>query len=461
MNKKTIITIMSAAALMSSCGLYNKYERQDVNASGIVRDVVSDADTLAVSDTASFGNLPWRSVFTDPKLQTLIETGLEHNVDLLNAALNVKMMKTQLTASKLAFLPSIAFTPQGALSSWDGHTPSKTYSLPVSASWNVDLFGNLLSAKRAAQKQLLAAKDYQLMVKTNVIAGIANLYYTLLMLDRQKEIVDEMAALTKETWDMMKLQMELGRVRSTGVQSAEAGYYQVMAQAAEVKRQIREMENSLSLLIGQPAQSIVRGSFDNQSLPSEFSTGVAIQLLNNRPDVHYAEMQLAVCFHNTQTARSRFYPGISISGSGAYTNNSGGGIVNPGKWLLSAVGSLTQPIFQNGRLVAGLKVAKAQQEQAYNNWQNAVLKAGNEVSNALVSYNTYAEKSQYEAKQVELYEKTVSDTRQLYASSGASYLEVLSAQSSLLNAKLSKAADDLYRMQAVVSLYTALGGGTK
>ena len=260
---------------------------------------------------------------------------------------------------------------------------------------------------------------------------------------------------------MMKLQMELGRVRSTGVQSAEAGYYQVMAQAAEIKRQIREMENSLSLLIGQPAQSIVRGSFDNQSLPSEFSTGVAIQLLNNRPDLHYAEMQLAVCFHNTQTARSRFYPGISISGSGAYTNNSGGGIVNPGKWLLSAVGSLTQPIFQNGRLVAGLKVAKAQQEQAYNNWQNAVLKAGNEVSNALVSYNTYTEKSQYEAKQVELYEKTVSDTRQLYASSGASYLEVLSAQSSLLNAKLSKAADDLYRMQAVVSLYTALGGGTK
>ena len=232
-----------------------------------------------------------------------------------------------------------------------------------------------------------------------------------------------------------------------------------MAQAAEVKRQIREVENSLCLLLGQPGQTIVRGKFDQQSLPTEFSTGVALQLLNNRPDVHYAEMKLASCFHDTQTARSRFYPGITITGAGTFTNNSGMGIVNPGKWLLSAVGSLTQPIFQNGRLIAGLKVAKATQEQAYNNWQNAIFKAGNEVSNALVSYNTYAEKSAYEAKQVELYKKSLADTRQLYTSSGASYLEVISAQSSLLNAELAKAADDLNKMQAVVSLYTALGGG--
>ena len=459
MNKKSIITLLSAAALMSSCGLYNKYERQDVKVDGIVRDAVSDVDTLAVADTASFGNLPWRSVFTDPQLQTLIETGLENNIDLLNAALNVDMMKAQLKVAKLAFLPSIAFSPSGTLSSWDGGTPSKVYQMPISASWSIDLFGNLLSVKRSAQKQLLAMKDYQVMVKTNVIANIANLYYTLLMLDRQQEIVDEMAGLTKETWDMMKLQMELGRARSVSVQSAEAGYYQVMAQAAEVKRQIREVENSLCLLLGQPGQTIVRGKFDQQSLSTEFSTGVALQLLNNRPDVHYAEMKLASCFHDTQTARSRFYPGITITGAGTFTNNSGMGIVNPGKWLLSAVGSLTQPIFQNGRLIAGLKVAKATQEQAYNNWQNAIFKAGNEVSNALVSYNTYAEKSAYEAKQVELYKKSLADTRQLYTSSGASYLEVISAQSSLLNAELAKAADDLNKMQAVVSLYTALGGG--
>lgn len=456
---KKLIMIMSATLLLGSCGLYNKYERPEANTTGLVRDINSLTDTLAVTDTTSFGNMPWRSVFTDPQLQTLIETGLANNPDLLNAALNVKMVKAQLTAAKLAFVPSFSFSPQGTLSSWDGHTPSKIYSLPVTASWSLDLFGNLLSQKRSAQVALIATQDYQMAVKSNIIGGIANMYYTLLMLDRQLQIVTEMEGLTKDTWDMMKLQMDLGRARSTSVQSAEANYYSVQAQAVDLKRQIREVENSLSLLLGQPAQTIARGTLGGQSLPTELSTGVAVQMLNNRPDVHAAEMKLAQCFYDTETARSRFYPNITISGTGAYTNNSGMGIVNPGKWLLSAVGSLVQPIFQHGQIVAGLKVAKAQQEQAYNDWQNAILKAGSEVSDALVQYNSADEKSRIEAKQVEVLKKNVEDTKQLYTSSGSTYLEVIAAQTSLLNAELSKAADDFSKMQAVVSLYSALGGG--
>ncbi len=457
---KKLILIMSAPLLLGSCGLYNKYERPDVNATGLVRDTVSATDTLAVSDTTSFGNLPWREVFTDPQLQALIEQGLENNVDLLNAALNVKMVEAQLTAAKLAFVPSFTFSPQGTLTSWDGSKTTKTYSLPVQASWSLDLFGNLLSQKRSAQTALLATKDYQLVVKTQVISNIANMYYTLLMLDRQLAIVDEMSRITKETWDMMKGLKEL-RIgyRSTSVQSAEANYYAVLAQAADLRRQIRETENSLSLMLGQPAQAISRGKLEDQRLPSKFSTGIALNMLNNRPDVHYAEMALAQCFYNTQTARSKFYPNITISGSGAFTNNSGAGIVNPGKWLLSAVGSLVQPLFMNGQLIAGLKVAKAEQEQAYNTWQNAVLLAGNEVSNALVLYNTSDEKSRLEEKQVAALRKTVEDTKELYASSNSNYLEVITAETSLLNAELTKVADDFYKMQAVVNLYQALGGG--
>ena len=449
--------MFAAALTMTSCGLYNKYERPEVNTQGLVRDPLSLTDTLAVTDTTSFGNLPWRSVFTDPQLQTLIQQGLDKNVDLLNAALNVKMIEAQLACAKLAFLPSVAFTPQGTLSSSDGSKTTKSYQLPISASWNVDLFGNILSLKRGAQMQLLQAKDYQLAVKTNIITGVANLYYTLLMLDRQLEILTEMEGLTKETWDMMALQMKFGRARSTSVQSAEASYYSVKSQITDMKRQIREVENSLSLLLCQPGQAISRGKLYEQSLPSEFSTGVALQMLNNRPDVHAAEMSLAACYHNVQTARSRFYPSINITGSGIFTNNNG--TVNPGKWLLSAIGSLTQPIFANGQLVAGLKVAKAQQEQAFNNWQNAIYKAGNEVSNALVSYNSYDERSRLEQKQTDLYRQTVEDTRQLYKSSGSTYLEVISAQANLLNAEITKVSDDFYKMQAVVSLYSALGGG--
>ncbi len=451
--------LVSAAALMSSCGIYNKYERPEVNATGLVRDVTSNTDTLAVADTTSFGNLPWRSVFTDPQLQALIEQGLANNVDLLNAALNVKMVEAQLTAAKLAFVPSFTFSPQGTISSWDGSKTTKTYSLPINASWSIDLFGNLLNQKRSAQMALLATKDYQLVVKTNLIANIANAYYTLLMLDKQLEIVDNMTLLTKDTWNMMKLQKELNNAKETSVQSAEANYYSVLAQAADLKRQIRETENSLSLLLGQQAQTIGRGKLENQSLPTEFSTGVGIQMLNNRPDVHYAEMTLAQCFYDTQAARSQFYPNITISGSGAFTNSSGAGIVNPGKWLLQAIGSLVQPIFQNGRLVAQLKVAKATQEQAYNTWQNAVLAAGSEVSNALVLYNSSDEKSKLEQKQIESLTKNVQYTKDLFSMGGSTYLEVITAQQSLLNAELAKVQDDFYKMQAVVNLYYALGGG--
>ena len=460
MKKISILTMISAAALMSSCGIYNKYERPEVNTTGIVRDVVSATDTLAVSDTTSFGNLPWRSVFTDPQLQTLIQQGLEHNTDLLNAALNVKMVEAQLTAAKLAFVPSFTFSPQGTISSWDGNKSTKTYSLPVQASWSLDLFGNLLNQKRSAQMALLATKDYQLVVKTNLISNIANMYYTLLMLDEQLVIVNDIAELTKETWDMMKIQKDLGTVRETGVQSAESNYYSVLAQAEDLKRQIRETENSLSLLLGQPAQTIARGKLADQSLPTKFSTGIALQMLSNRPDVHYAEMSLAQCFYDVQTARSRFYPSITISGSGAFTNSAGGGIVNPGKWLLSAVGSLVQPIFMNGQLVAGLKVAKAEEEQAYNTWQNAILSAGSEVSNALVLYNSSDAKSKLEAKQVESLEKNVKYTQELFhQAKGTTYLEIITAQQSLLNAQLAKVQDDFYKMQAVVNLYYALGGG--
>ena len=454
---------MSAALLLSSCGLYNKYERPEVDTKGLVRDPQSLTDTLAVQDTATFGNMPWRSVFTDPQLQALIQQGLDNNPDLLNAALNVKMVNEALKVAKLAFLPSVAVSPQGTLASFDGAAASKTYSLPISASWNVDLFGNLLSQKRSAQMQLIATQDYQTVVKTNVISAIANLYYTLLMIDRQLEIVTDMEQLTKETWEKMQFMHE-NRVgyRSTAVQSAEAAYYQVQAQHVDLERQMRETENSLSLLLGQPGQAIARGKFDGQNLPTELSTGVGIQMLANRADVHSYEMALAQCFYDVETARSRFYPNITITGTAAFTNSAGGAVINPGKWLLSAVGSLVQPIFQHGQIVAGLKVAKMQYEQAFNTWQNSIYKAGNEVSNALVAYNSYAQKAELDGKRVAVMKQNVEDTKKLMESStNTTYLEVITAQSNLLNAEISEVTDQLYKMQAVVSLYQALGGGAK
>ena len=450
--------------LLSSCGVYNKYERPDVNTKGLIRDAYNDADTLVVQDTASFGNLPWREVFTDPQLQGLIEQGLEKNANLLNAALNVQMYEAMLKAAKLAFLPAVnigSTQPMGQISTThtDPSVTTKSYSLPVSASWTVDLFGNVLSQKRSTQMKLLAMKDNQMAVRASLISGIANSYYTLLMLDEQLRIVTEMSQMSKETWEMMQKQFELGRIRSTSVQSAQASYLNTQTQINDFKRQIRATENALSLLLGEAGHQIGRSTLEAQSLPTEFKTGVGVALLQNRPDVHQAEMNLAACFHDIQTARSKFYPSVTIGASATFSNANGA--MNPGNWITSLFGSLTQPIFNRGALTANLKVSKMQYEQAFNNWQNAVLKAGNEVSNALVNYNSYDANSKIESERIEVLTKNVEDTKALYQSSGSSYLEVLTAQQQLLSAQLNKATDDFNKMQSVVSLYTALGGGGK
>lgn len=459
--KLNIIAIFSVAVLMNSCGLYNKYQspQTSLDSINVMRDAALYTNT---GDTTSFGTLDWHEVFTDPQLQTLIQTALDNNFDLLNAAENVKIAEAQLMTARLAFIPSFTFTPNGTLSKvmTEGSSWSKTYSLPVTASWNTGLFGNLGTANRSAKVALIATQDYQKSVRSKVICNVANLYYTLLMLDRQLEILNDMEKLTSQTLEMMKLQKELRGARETSVVSAEAAHLSVLSQTVDMKRQIQETENTLSLLLGQPAQGISRGKLDAQSLPSSFSTGVGVSVLRNRPDVHAAEMSLAQCFYDVQSARQQFYPVLNLSATGAFTNNLGE-IVNPGKFLLSFVGQLTQPIFQNGRLVAGLRVAKAQYQQQYNTWQSTILTAGSEVANALVLYNSSKEKYAVDTQQVEALKKSVDYTSELFNMGSSTYLEVISAQSNLLNAEITQLSDQFNAMQAVVNLYSALGGGAK
>ena len=364
-----------------------------------------------------------------------------------------------LTSARLSFLPSFALTPQGTVSSFDHAKATQTYQLPVSASWEVDLFGKLLNAERSKKALLLQSKAYQQAVKTRVIASIANTYYTLLMLDKQLEISLETAEAWKQSVETTRKLMTIGSANESAVSSTEANYLSVQASLAELRRQIRETENSLSLLLGQVPQTVDRGRIDEQELPAHLATGVPVQLLANRPDVKQSEMSLASAYYVTNQAYSAFYPSLTITGSLGWTNSAGAAIINPGKMIASAVGSLTQPLFNKGQLIANLKVAKAQQEEALLAFQYSLLNAGSEVSNALVLYNSSTEKSKLEADQVRSLERVVSYTQQLFNLGSASYLEVLTAQKSLLGAQLSKVSDDFYRMQAVVNLYYALGGG--
>ena len=459
--KKQIIYMLCATALLSSCHIYKSYERpEDITASGLYRDPVAENDTL-VSDTVNFGNRPWREVFTDPQLQALIETGLEQNTDLRNAILDVEAAQASLLSSKLAFVPSLSLSPQGTISSFDNSKASKTYSVPVTASWQISLFGGLMNAKRGADVNVKLTKANRQAVQTQVIANIASLYYTLLMLDRQMEITKGTADVLKRNYEAMEMMRDaaINNINSSGVEQSKAAYAQVMASIPDIEQSIRETEGSLCLLLHQAPQTISRGRLEDQQMPTDLSAGVPMQLLSNRPDVKAAEMGLASAYYSTNIARANFYPNITLSGSAGWTNSSGAGIVNPGKFLASAVASLVQPLFNNGNNIAQLRVSKAQEEQARLNFEQALLNAGNEVSNALSLYQTTNDKAEARKMQVEASRLAAEQTRALYELYNTTFLEVLSAEQSYLSAQLSEVEDRYNSLQAVINLYQALGGG--
>lgn len=457
--KKQIIVLLCATALLSSCHIYKSYDRPDnITVEGLYRDPVSANDTLA-SDTTNMGNLPWKEIFKDPHLQALIEQGLEYNVDMQAAILRVEEAKVMLTSAKLSYLPSINLVPQGTLASFDGSTPSKTYQLPAAASWEIDLFGKLLNAKRGSKAALLQTEAYRQAVRSQLIAGIANAYYTLLMLDKQVSISEETSKIWKENVRAMEAMKIAGMTTEAAVAQSKANSHQVEASLADLRRQVRETENALSVLLAQAPQTISRGTLENQVMPETLAAGVPLQLLSNRPDVKAAEMSLASAYYSINQARSAFYPNITISGSAGWTNSMGSAIVNPGKVLLSSVASLTQPIFNRGKLIANLKVSKAEEKIAQMNYQQSILNAGEEVSNALFLYETATKKMTEHKAQVDALNKAVDYTQNLFHSGQASYLEILTAQQSLLGAQLNEVSDIFQRTQAVINLYSALGGG--
>lgn len=458
MKIQLIVYPLCMAALLSSCHIYKKYERPEVETRGIYRDPVSDTDTL-VSDTVNMANLPWEKLFTDPQLQQLIRLGLERNTDLQTAILRVKEAQASLMTSRLSYLPSLSLAPQGGVSSFDKKQGNWTWTLPVAGSWDIDLFGKILNSKRAAQAALLQSEAGRQAVQTQVVAAIANSYYMLLMLDKQLEITQTTAVLWAENVETMKAMKEAAMVNEAGVVQSEANYHAVVASVSDLKDQIRQTENALSLLLREAPRRIERGKLKDQVLPGVLNAGVPVQLLANRPDVKMAEMALAGTYYNTNEARAAFYPSISISGTYGWTNQAGSMIINPGKVIASAIGSLTQPLFYRGANIARLKIARAQQEEAMLSFEQAILNAGADVSDALSLYESAKQKLIQRTQQINSLEKSVEYTRELLSLGSSTYLEVLTAQQSLLNARLSEIADQFQQMQAVVALYHALGGG--
>lgn len=454
--KKVIFMVICAAAF-SSCSIYRNYERpEDMPVDSLFR-----VDDTYVADSVSLGDLSWEELFTDPKLQDLIRLGLENNTDMQVAYLRVEQSKAQLTASKLSFLPSLNFTPSGTISSIDGAKAVKTYELPVQASWEIDLFGNLRNAKKNTQAVLLQNEAYAQAVRSELVASIANLYYSLLMLDEQVRI----SSVTLDTWKdqvrTIEARYKVGEENENAVTQARAGLYDVEVTYNTLLQQQREVENSLCTMLGMTSHTIDRTSLDMQSMPENVSTGVPLRLLSQRPDVVQAEMALAAAYYSTNQARSAFYPNLTLSGSAGWTNSLGQVVTNPGGWILSAVASLAQPIFNRGKLISNLKVSKAEEEIARLNYKQALLDAGQEVNDALFAIEIAAKNLDSHQKQCEELKRSLQVSEALYKTGNATYLELITARQSLLGAELNLVSDRFTRLQSVINLYNALGGGSR
>lgn len=450
---KKVILFSAAAALLSSCGIYTKYKPAETVPDNLY------GETFTTEDTTSLGSVDWHELFTDPHLQAYIEQGLSNNTDYLSAQLRIKEAEATLLSSKLAYLPSFALAPQGTVSSFDGGKAAQTYSLPVTASWEVDIFGKMRNNKRQAQALYAQSLDYKQAVCTQLIAGIANTYYTLLMLDDQLLLSQETAKAWEETVRSTRALMNAGKADEAAVAQMEAACYEVQASVLDLKEQINQAENSLALLLAETPRSYERGTLADMKMPDELSAGVPMQLLANRPDVRMAERSLEAAFYATNAARSAFYPSITLSGSAGWTNSAGAMIVNPGKFLASAVGSLTQPLFARGQLLGQLKISKAQQEEASLAFQQTLLNAGSEVNDALTAWQTSRGKSQLLDRQVASLQKAVKSTSLLMEHGTTTYLEVLTAKQNLLMAQLTQTANRFSEIQSVITLYCALGGG--
>jgi NodT family efflux transporter outer membrane factor (OMF) lipoprotein len=469
MKRLSNIVIAAAVSMMlTGCGLYNKYEKtvQDpADPFGTTQDVVSATGETSIAD------ISWRELFTDPLLQQLIEQALANNTDLNTARINVEKSEISLRTKRLAYLPSLYFSPQGSLSSFDGAKATKSYTLPLDVSWDVDVFGSITNKKRAAKAALLQAQMTEESTRSNLISSVAQQYFYLQLLDRELEILIETDSLWKTSLDMMEALFENGHAYSTAVNQQEASWLDVKLQIVDIRRTIRSTENEICSLLCITPQHIERSHWGAQEQyhsatdrsrlfeKNFLKIGVPAMMLERRPDIRLANYYIEEAFYNVQAARAAFFPSITLKGEAGWTNNNG--LVNPSKLLLQLVGSLTQPIFARGQINANYKTSKLTEENLKKKYVQAVVDAGNEVNEALADCQAAREMQKYYHRQVEVLHEAYTGTHELMDNGKAQYLEVLTAQESLLNAQLNEASNIYSGVQAIISLYIALGGGTK
>ncbi len=449
---------LASISMLSGCHIYQKFDIEKQNSS-LASEYAEAAK--AETDSTSFGNLRWEEVFTDPVLADLIRQALAANVDLDNARLNVEIAHANMRGARLSYLPSLALSAQGGASSVsNGKLTNWNYTIPLTASWEVDVFGKILNSKRGAEASYRQAQDYCQAVRSQIIGAVANCYYAIGALRSQITLSENTAEIWKENVQLMRDYNLIGRANEAAVVQSEANYYSILASLKDLRTSLHEANNTLSLLLRTEPQNFEIPELETYAAPTIAVNGsVGMSMLAARPDVHASEEALAVAYYATNSARAAFYPGLSITANYGFTNSFGSMIKNPGDWIASLVGSVTAPLFARGQNIARLQATKAQQKQALNNFEQTLLNASAEVSNALTHFEHNSEKSKLLVLQVDDLQKAQDYTKELFKAGDATYLEVLTAQSSLLNAQMNQINCQLTQAQAVINLYQSLGGG--
>ena len=399
----------------------------------------------------------WRNVFTDPQLRNLIGTALEHNADLRTANLNVEQADAGLRMARLAMLPSLTVGVEGSLSKTKDAAATKTYNVPLTLQWEVDLSGRLRGEKRAALASYWNTAETERAVRLQLIASVATHYYTLVMMDEQLRVTRQSMNNALQTVEVMEVLKEVGMQNEAAVSQARAAYLNIAASEKGLLQQLKTTENALMVLIGEKHDSICRTTWGNTDVCIADTTTYAIETLANRPDVKAAEYALKAQMAQVDVARAAFYPQLTISASAGWTN-SVGEIVNPGQILLNAIGSLVQPLFNKGQNRANLRIAKARQEQALVAFNQALLAAGGELSDALSACRLSSERLVLRQQEVAAAERAYEVSKVVMQNSSATYLEVLTAQSTLIQSRLSIITDWLDHIQGKINLFKALGG---
>ena len=471
--RKFFILIFTASLMLTGCSLHKEYEPKTMMSTADVFGTTQDI--LTARGDSSMAQMSWREFFTDPLLQQLIEQVLASNTDLNSARIATAKSEAALQAAKQAYLPSVYFAPQGTLSSFDFGKVSKTYNLPLQVNLDLDAFGSITNKKRAARAVKLQAEVYEEAVRANLISAVAQQYYMLQLLDRQLEILTATDSLWTASLETEKTLWENGKIYSTAVNQMESSCLNVKTQIVDTRRNIRSVENALCSLLATAPQHIERTPWGSAALPEhpDYSTGqrmfdtrfiqvgVPATMLELRPDVRLATYAMEEAFYNTQDARAAFYPSITLQGVAGWTNSAGSMLVNPGKILLNAVASLTQPLYARGKIKANHQIAQLTEEDLKRQYVQTVIDAGNQVNEALADCQAAREKHAYYHRQVEVLRQAYLGTHELMDNGKSNYLEVLTAQESLLNAQLSEALNMYSGAQAVIALYIALGGGTR